>query len=211
MDSRSSSQSVGHVFLVEDDENARELLRLQLLNAGFGVDVYASAVDFLAKLKPEAVGCLVTDVRMAPIDGVELVDRLRRSGIDMPVVVMSGHADIGLAVRAMKVGAGDFIEKTDDPKVLIAAVGDALQRAKKASDDGAERDGIRRRMEALSPRELQVLEQIGAGRTSRQIADILDISARTVDVHRANIMVKMGAERLAQLVRMTTLVQVAAA
>jgi len=211
MSDRTTSGATGHIFLVEDDEHIRELLRLQLLNAGFTVEAYGSAVDYLAKLRPEAYGCLVTDVRMEPIDGVELVAMLRGRDINIPVVVMTGYADIGLAVRAMKVGAGDFIEKTDEPQILIAAVREALANAQPASEGAAEREGIRRRMQALSQREREVLELIGGGGTSRQIAETLGISARTVDVHRANIMDKMGVARLAQLVRMTTLVDVPAA
>ena len=211
MSDRTTSGATGHVFLVEDDEHIRELLRLQLLNAGFTVEAYGSAVDYLAKLRPEAYGCLVTYVRMEPIDGVELVAMLRGRDINIPVVVMTGYADIGLAVRAMKVGAGDFIEKTDEPQILIAAVREALANAQPASEGAAEREGIRRRMQALSQREREVLELIGGGGTSRQIAETLGISARTVDVHRANIMDKMGVARLAQLVRMTTLVDVPAA
>ena len=211
MSDRTTSGATGHVFLVEDDEHIRELLRLQLLNAGFTVEAYGSAVDYLAKLRPEAYGCLVTDVLMEPIDGVELVAMLRGRDINIPVVVMTGYADIGLAVRAMKVGAGDFIEKTDEPQILIAAVREALANAQPASEGAAEREGIRRRMQALSQREREVLELIGGGGTSRQIAETLGISARTVDVHRANIMDKMGVARLAQLVRMTTLVDVPAA
>jgi two-component system response regulator FixJ len=206
MNSRPSSQTVSHVFLVEDDENVRELLRLNLINAGFSVDAYASAVDFLAKLDPAAVGCLVTDVRMEPIDGVELVALVRQRNIAIPIVVMTGHADVGLAVRAMKVGAGDFIEKSDEPTILIGAVRGALAQVRLASDSLSERDDIRRRMDDLSHREREVLDLIGSGLTSRQIAENLDISPRTVDVHRAHIMEKMCAARLAQLVRMTTLI-----
>ena len=178
MNSRPASRKIGHVFLVEDDEDVRELLRLNLINACFTVEAYASATDFLDQFKPDAQGCLVTDVQMAPMDGVELVQTLRGRKIDIPIVVMTGYADVGLAVKAMKVGA--------------------------------ECEDIRLRMVSLSARERDVLDLIGSGRTSRQIAELLDISARTVDVHRANIMTKMGAARLAQLVRMTTLVKVAA-
>lgn len=197
------------VYLVEDDPEVRDLLRLRLEEAGYLVTGFASAETFLAEVDPGMRGCVVTDVRMAPIDGVELTARLQSLAPQLHVVVITGFADVGLAVQAMKAGARDFIEKSPDLAQLFAAVRDSIDELAERGDVG-ERDeaASRVRLATLSQRERQILAEIGAGYSAREIAERLGISGRTVDAHRARIMLKMGAPRLAHLVRIATLLGV---
>lgn len=199
----------GTVYLVEDDAEVRDLLGLKLSAGGFVVRAFASPETLLALVVPGMQGCVVTDVRMAPMDGVALTIRLRDLAPSLPVIVITGFADVGLAVQAMKAGARDFIEKSGDIAPLLDAITAVLRETSPTAQDvGPELEELSERLTALSHREREVLAWIGAGRSGREIADRLGISGRTVDAHRARIMLKMRAPRLAHLVRMATLLDV---
>ena len=193
------------IHLIDDDEHVRQAVAFLLGTAGFAVRVHESAIRFLENLKGLQPGCIVSDVRMPGMDGVELQRKLKEMGVDMPMIIMTGHADVALAVSAMKAGAVDFIEKPFDDDLLITSVRTALARFEQSDREGAEVTHIRSRLEALSPRENQVLEGLLAGHPNKTIAYDLDLSPRTVEVHRANLMAKMGAKSLSDLVRMTML------
>jgi len=190
------------VHLIDDDEAVRQSLAFLLATAGHAVRVYDSAEAFLAVSATVQPGCIVSDVRMPGIDGLALQRRLKEIGITLPVVIMTGHADVPLAVEAMKAGAIDFIEKPFDDEVLLSAIQVALTRQGAAGQRDAEAKQILARIEALSERERQVLDGLVAGHPNKTIAYDLQLSPRTVEVHRANLMTKMGANSLSELVRM---------
>lgn len=193
------------VHVIDDDAGVRDSLAFLLATAGLVVRTHESAVAFL-KVLPEAEdGCVVTDVRMPEIDGIELQRRLRAQGSTLPVVVMTGHGDIALAVAAMKAGAMDFIEKPFDDEALLAAVRVALTRRRNEREREAHAEEVRSRLRSLSERERQVLDGLVAGKPNKIIAYDLGISARTVEIYRANVMSKMGADSLSALVRMALL------
>jgi two-component system, LuxR family, response regulator FixJ len=190
------------VHVVDDDDSARESLAFLVGTADLRVRTYDSARAFLDAISGIEAGCIITDVRMPDIDGLELVRTLKKLKVDLPVIVITGHGDVPLAVEAMKLGAVDFIEKPYDGKALLGAVRSALstQRADARRDD--ERAEILGRLAALSSRERQVLDGLIAGQHNKTIAHELGISARTVEIYRANVMTKMKATSLSQLVRM---------
>jgi two-component system response regulator FixJ len=189
------------VHVIDDDADVRQSLAFLLSTAGLAVRVYESAVAFL-KILPEAQdGVIVTDVRMPDMDGLELQRHLREKGTGLPVIVMTGHADVPLAVEAMKEGALDFIEKPFDDEVLLSAIRVALARHVEDSELEARKLAVRDRMATLSDREREVLERLVAGKPNKVIAYELKISARTVEVYRANVMTKMQADSLSELVR----------
>jgi two-component system response regulator FixJ len=188
------------VHLIDDDEDVRRGLSFLLGTAGFAVKVYESAVQFLDKRAPNLSGCIVSDVRMPDMDGLQLLRRLKETGITLPVIVMTGHADVALAVEAMKLGALDFIEKPFSDEVLIGAIRSALARQNSLA--GGDVDQIRSRMASLTERERDVLNGLLAGHPNKTIAFDLGLSPRTVEVHRAKVMTKMGASSLSELVRM---------
>jgi two-component system response regulator FixJ len=190
------------VHLIDDDEAVRQALAFLLATAGHAVRVYDSAEAFLAAAGTAQAGCIVSDVRMPGLDGIALQRRLKEIGITLPVVIMTGHADVPLAVEAMKAGAVDFIEKPFDDEVLLSAIREALSRQGETARIDAERGQIRARIDALSDRERQVLDGLVAGHPNKTIAYDLQLSPRTVEVHRANLMIKMGANSLSDLVRM---------
>lgn len=198
-----TSSQVVHV--IDDDAGVRDSLAFLLATAGLTVRTYESAVAFLAVLPGAEDGCIVTDVRMPEIDGIELQRRLRAQGNTLPVVVMTGHGDVALAVAAMKAGAIDFIEKPFDDEVLLAAVRAALTRRLNEREREAHAREVRTRLRSLSERERQVLDGLVAGKPNKIIAYDLGISARTVEIYRANVMTKMGADSLSALVRMALL------
>lgn len=193
------------VHLIDDDEAVRQALAFLLATAGHAVRVYDSAEAFLSTAGAAQPGCIVSDVRMPGIDGLALQRRLKEIGINLPVVIMTGHADVPLAVEAMKAGAVDFIEKPFDDEVLLSAIRVALSRQGETVQRDAELAGIRARIAALSEREQQVLDGLVAGHPNKTIAYDLQLSPRTVEVHRANLMIKMGAGSLSELVRMALL------
>lgn len=188
------------VHLIDDDEDVRRGLSFLLGTAGFAVKMYESAVQFLDKRASDLNGCIVSDVRMPDMDGLQLLRRLKETGIALPVIVMTGHADVALAVEAMKLGALDFIEKPFSDEVLIGAIRSAL--ARRNSLAGGDVDHIRTRMASLTDREREVLNGLLAGHPNKTIAFDLGLSPRTVEVHRAKVMTKMGASSLSELVRM---------
>ena len=194
------------VHVIDDDDAMRDSLSFMLDAAGLRSRAWESAAAFLAGLDKVERGCIVTDIRMPDMTGLELVDRLKAAGHPDPVIVITGHADVPLAVEAMKAGVVDFIEKPFDNQRLLNAVRAAL--AQGTTEDGAaqqdneERRRILERIESLSARERQVLDGLVAGQANKIIAFDLEISPRTVEVYRANVMTKMQARSLSELVRM---------
>jgi two-component system response regulator FixJ len=195
-----SSNPVVHV--IDDDEAARDSLAFVLRSAQLEVQTYESAPAFLAAVKTLASGCVITDVRMPEMSGIDLLRRLREGGSDVPVIVITGHGDVPLAVEAMKFGAADFFEKPYDDESLLAAVRSALDRLESAEKQSAARAEINDRLATLSNRERQVLEGLVAGKPNKIIAFDHGISPRTVEIYRANVMTKMQASSLSELVRM---------
>lgn len=193
------------VHVIDDDVDVRQSLAFLLSTAGVAVRVHESAVAFLAALPNAQGGCIVTDVRMPGMDGLELQRRLRENKIELPVIVMTGHGDVALAVEAMKAGAADFIEKPFDDEVLLGAIRSALARHTRDAENEERRADIRGRLDHLSEREREVLDGLVAGKPNKIIAYDLGISARTVEVYRANVMTKMQADSLSELVRMVLL------
>ncbi|TGW05431.1 response regulator, partial [Mesorhizobium sp. M2D.F.Ca.ET.145.01.1.1] len=169
--------------------------------------LHESATAFLSTAKGNLEGCIVTDVRMPGIDGIEFLRQLRAGGHTIPVIVMTGHADVALAVQAMKEGAADFIEKPFDDEMLIEAIRSALANRNQANAAHPQSADIRTRLSALSERERQVLDGLVSGLPNKTIAYDLGISPRTVEIHRANVMSKMGASSLSHLVRMALIVE----
>jgi two-component system response regulator FixJ len=191
------------VHVIDDDADVRQSLAFLLSTVGLAVRVHDSATSFLESLPESQDGC--TDVRMPGMDGIELQRRLRSDGNPMPVIVITGHGDIALAVDAMKAGAVDFIEKPFDDEVLIGAIKTALGRRAGTRERDAQAAEARARLKLLSERERQVLAGLVAGKPNKIIAHELDISARTVEIYRANVMTKMQADSLSALVRMALL------
>lgn len=194
------------VHVIDDDDAVRDSLAFLFESADLAVVTHASAVAFLAEAPNLVGGCVVTDVRMPEMNGIELLKRLREIGVMLPVIVITGHADIALAVEAMKSGAVDFMEKPFDDDVMLRAVRTALVRHGEALEQGQERAAIRRRLATLSNREQQVLDGLVAGHANKRIAHELDISPRTVEIYRAHVMTKMEAASLSELVRMALIV-----
>lgn len=190
------------VFVVDDDDAVRESLVMSLKLAGHQVESFASAAAFLASGAPNRSGCLVTDIRMPDMDGLELQEELRRRICSLPVIVITGHGDVPLAVRAMKAGAGDFLEKPFARDALLAAVQRALERNATAVDSASQGDQIRTRIALLTPKEREVFGLVVAGKQSKVIAHELGASPRTVEIHRARMMKKLNAGSLQELVRM---------
>ncbi len=195
------------IHLIDDDDGVRRALAFSLTAAGLAVRAYDSGTAFLGALKGLQPGCIVSDIRMPGIDGLELQRRLNALDVKMPVIIMTGHADVRLAVDAMKAGAVDFIEKPFDDDVLLAAIRAALKRYDKTGEREAVVKTIRERLAGLSQREREVLDGLVAGAANKTIAYDLKLSARTVEVHRANVMTKMGARSLSELVRMALLAE----
>jgi two-component system response regulator FixJ len=190
------------VFVIDDDPGVRESLRALLEAAGYGVKDFSSAEAFLAQ-SGSLPGCLITDVRMPEMDGIALQEELIRRGAAIPIIVITGHGDVPLAVRAMKAGAIDFIEKPFAEDVLLDSVHRAVTTGRRAHDQAAEMRAARALLEELTPREREVLEHLVAGRANKMVAYELGISPRTVEIHRARIMDKFKARSLSDLVRIS--------
>lgn len=192
------SESIVHV--VDDDAALRESLAFLLESAGFEVTVAESAVEFLTRLGPDLRGCILTDIRMPEMDGIELLRHVRNSPTPLPVVVMTGHGDVPVAVEAMKLGAVDFVEKPFDDEVLLRAIREALARGEGGGDPSI--DAFKTRLATLTGRERQVFDGLLSGEPNKVIARRLDISPRTVEVYRAGVMTKMEAGSVSELVRL---------
>ncbi len=195
------------VHLIEDDEGVRQGLAFLLTASGFAVRVYESAVAFLEALPSVQPGCIVTDVRMPGIDGLELQRQLNDRQIGLPIIVMTGHGDVPLAVEAMKAGAIDFLEKPFNDEVLLSAIRVAVDRHARDARRNDEAAALAGKLACLSARERDVLDGLFAGRPNKTIAYDLKISVRTVEVHRAHLMAKMGASNLSELLRMAFLIR----
>ncbi|UYN98019.1 MAG: response regulator transcription factor FixJ [Enhydrobacter sp.] len=191
------------VHVIDDDADVRQSLAFLLATAGLAVRVHDSAVAFLRTLPDVQDGCIVTDVRMPEMDGLELQRRLKELDVKIPVIVITGHGDVHLAVSAMKAGAVDFIEKPFDDEVLLGAIRSALARNADDHQRQSRAVEVRNRLKILSHRERDVLAGLVAGKPNKIIAYELGISARTIEVYRANVMTKMQADSLSELVRMT--------
>ena len=190
------------VHVVDDDVAVRQSLSFLLASDGLPVRLHESADAFLARVGELSAGCIVTDVRMPGTDGIAFMRLLRERGIGLPVIVMTGHADVPLAVEAMREGAVDFVEKPFDDDGFLATVRAALERQERAVRQDARTTALQGRIGALSERERQVLEGLVAGKANKVIAHDLGISPRTVEIYRAKVMTKMQAKSLSELVRM---------
>ena len=190
------------VHVIDDDEAVRQSLAFLLTTAGFDVQTYESAPRFLEEAAKIKEGCVITDVRMPGMTGIELLRRIRELKLPLPVIVITGHGDVPLAVEAMKMGAIDFLEKPFEEELLLTSVRSALNALEKDHKRELERAEIERRLAALSHRERDVLEGLVAGQANKQIAFQLGISPRTIEIYRANLMTKMQATSLSELVRM---------
>jgi len=193
------------VYVVDDDEAVRESLRWLIESINLRVECFESAVHFLSNCPDGARGCLVLDVRMPGMSGLELQEQLGDNGISLPVLIITGHADVPMAVRALNAGATDFIEKPFNDQVLL----DRIQQALQFDDDNHAqhhlRDTVHRRLGELTPRERQVLDGVAKGKPNRIIAADLELSEKTIEVHRSRLMKKMKANSVAELVRMVVL------
>jgi two-component system response regulator FixJ len=189
------------VHVIDDDVEVRQSLAFLLSTAGFAVRVHESALAFLKVLPDVTDGCVVTDIRMPGMNGLELQQHLREHECRLPMIIMTGHGDVALAVEAMRAGAIDFIEKPFDDEVLLSAVRSALVRHAVDAERQARMAVARERLGNLSERERQVLDRLIAGKANKVIAYELGISPRTVEVYRANVMTKMQADSLSELVR----------
>lgn len=190
------------VHVIDDDDAARDSLAFLLRTADINVQTYESAVAFLKALPSARSGCVITDVRMPEMSGVDLLRRLKEMEVGLPVIVITGHGDVPLAVEAMRLGASDFLEKPYEDEILLASVRTALGRHERDAKRDAERHELHERLAALSTRERQVLEGLVIGHPNKTIAYDLGISPRTVEIYRANVMTKMKAGTLSELVRM---------
>lgn len=188
------------IYVIDDDQGVRESTCALLVSAGYVVRGYSSASTFLASSPPQS-GCLITDARMPDMDGLELQEELVRRGIGIPVIIMTGHGDVPLAVRAMKAGAMDFLEKPFDDETMLGSIRRALDLGQRAQSQMAEAQAAQQLLALLTPRERHVLDQLIAGRSNKVAAFELGISPRTIEIHRARIMDKMNARSLSDLVR----------
>lgn len=191
-----------HVYIVDDDEAVRDSLSVLLEAVGHRVRTFGLAKDFLDAAPALQVGCLIADIRMPEMDGLELQRTLNEQNLHFPMIVITGHGDVPLAVRAMKAGALDFIEKPFASPTILASVEAALARIEAAGQRDPIADAALAKLELLSPREREVLEGLLAGLPNKTIAYDLAISPRTVEIHRARVMDKMGARSLSELIRL---------
>jgi FixJ family two-component response regulator len=192
------------VYVIDDDEAVRRFLRGLIASVDLRVQTYASAQEFLNAYQHESPGCLVLDIRMPGMSGLELQQELNARGIDLPIIVLTGHGSVQVAVHAMKAGAIDFIEKPFNNELLLDRVQKAVAKSVNTYEDRLKQDEVLRRQNSLTPREHQVLDLVVAGESNKRIARRLQISDKTVEIHRANVMEKMQARSLADLVKMVS-------
>ena len=192
----------GKVYVIDDDAAMRDSLNFLLESADFSVVLFETAQNFLDALPGLAFGCVVSDVRMPGIDGIELLKRMKAGHSVFPILIMTGHGDVPLAVEAMKLGAVDFLEKPFEDDRLIGMIDAAIRQAEPSARNEAVTHDIAARVATLSPRERQVMDGLIAGLSNKLIARDYDISPRTIEVYRANVMTKMQANSLSELVRL---------
>ena len=190
------------VYVVDDDEAVRDSLAALLESKAYGVQSFGSAPEFLAAAASLPVGCLIVDIRMPEMDGLELQQRLAERSLDFPMIVITGHGDVPLAVRAMKAGAVDFIEKPFALDIILQSLAAACSRLTAGTEQDPTQAAAASRLSLLSPREREVLSGLLAGLPNKSIAYDLQISPRTVEIHRARVMDKMGAHSLSELIRL---------
>lgn len=190
------------MFVVDDDQAMRNSLKWLIESVGVQVESFASADEFLAQYQPGRAGCLVLDVRMPGMSGLELQEYLVEKNIHIPAVVITGHGDVPMAVRAMKSGVVDFIEKPFNDEVLLDAIRRAIVFEERQRNQRAEHLQIQQRLSHLTPREHEVMSMVTDGKSNKEIANALGVSAKTIEAHRARVMEKMQAGSLAELVRM---------
>ena len=191
------------VFIVDDDAPMRQSLKNLLRSIGLRAELFASAQEFLQSKRPDLPGCLVLDVRLPGLSGLDLQRRTAEAGIDIPIIFITGYGDIPMSVRAMKAGAVEFLTKPFRDQDLLDAIQQALERDRKARDQRAEIELLRGRFESLTPREREVMVRVVAGLLNKQIGGELGTSETTVKIHRHQVMEKMGAGSLPELVRMS--------
>ncbi|NIR29952.1 MAG: response regulator transcription factor [Gammaproteobacteria bacterium] len=190
------------VFIVDDDDAVRDALQLLMESAGLRAEAYASGQAFLDAYRLDRAGCLVLDIRMPGLSGLELQEHLSAAGISLPVIMLTGHGDVPAAVRALKAGAVDFLEKPYDSDMLLERVQQAITRDAQERRVSSLQAETTQRLEQLTPREREVMELIVAGKANKVVAFELQISERTVELHRARIMKKMGVRSLPELMRL---------
>lgn len=201
-DSGAAPASEGTVHIVDDDAAIRESLTLLLEAAGHQARAYADAESFLAMLGREGPGCLVADVRMPGMGGLELQRALKNRRVDLPVIVITGHGDVAMAVQALKEGAADFLEKPFDEDVFLGCVREALDRGHRAFRERRLLGEVKSRAAGLTPREREVMDLVVRGHSNKAVGIELNISVRTVEIHRGRVMEKMGVQSLSELVRL---------
>jgi FixJ family two-component response regulator len=192
----------GTVMVVDDDPGIRNAMRILLRSVGLECRLFASAQEFLDAYQPSQIGCVVLDIRMPGMSGLELQEQLNRRGAVIPVIFMSGHGDIPMAVEAMQHGAFDFLQKPFREQELLDRIQRAIAKHQQVSKSLGEHDRIRGLLELLTPREREVLDLMTQGKQNKAIAQVLDVSPRTIEIHRARVMEKMNAHSVAELVRM---------
>jgi FixJ family two-component response regulator len=193
------------VFLIDDDEDVRDALQILLRTSGFAVAPFASALAFLGRRDREAVGCIVADVRMPGLSGLQLLERLAAEGERMPVVVITGHGDVNACRRAFKGGAVDFLTKPVDEQVLIEAIEVGFARLDAQRREASEVDEARALLARLTQREGEILDMVARGWMTKEIARAMGLSPRTVETHRANLAEKLGTTSVAEMVRLVLL------
>ena len=196
------SETDGVVFVVDDDAEMRESLRNLIRSVGLRVEAFPSAPEFLQSKRPDAPGCMILDVRLPGLSGLDLQKRMAEADVEIPIIFITGHGDIPMTVQAMKAGAVEFLTKPFRDQDLLDAIQEALERDRQTREQRAEVEVLRRRFDSLTPREGEVMELMVAGLLNKQIAAELGASETTVKIHRHHVMEKMGASSLAELVKM---------
>ena len=189
------------VHLIDDDESIRRSVGFMLKTSGFRVQLYGSGAELLKEARALAPGCILLDIRMPGMDGLEVQQKLKQAGVSLPVIIMTGHGDVPLSVKAMKAGAVDFIEKPFEKAVLVSALDQGFSSLQRSDDSRERAKGAAVRLQVLTPREREVLDGLAEGLPNKTIAYDLGISPRTVEIHRANLMTKLGVRSLSEALR----------